>query len=86
MGWLAASPSGELSATARDYIHPKANRYVLDSEARFDVEELARKRTNAPSNAPTAPPSAAASLGSWPSGVAALLVRALAWAAGAPLN
>ena len=42
--------------------------------------------TNAPSNAPTAPPSAAASLGSWPSGVAALLVRALAWAAGAPLN
>ncbi len=86
MGWLAASPSGELSATASDYIHPKANRYVLDSEARFDVEELARKRTNAPSNAPTAPPSAAASLGSWPSGVAALLVRALAWAAGAPLN
>ena len=78
MRWLTASPSGKLSTTASDYIHPKANRYVLDSEARFDVEELAHEMPSSASSA-SAPAVSPAALRSWPS-LASTAVRAFGWA------
>jgi len=38
-GWLTVGKDGRIDTSGADYIHPDANRFVVDAESRFVIEE-----------------------------------------------